>query len=810
MSIAMSLQVLFARYPLRTRFLLFVAAPLMLCCALGFMRLHEGVPSDGTLRLPHAVDGSVTLTRDMNGAVHIEAGSDLDAFFAAGYAQAQDRLWQLEMQRRLASGRLSEVLGKGSLDTDIWFRTLGLYDAARAAWPTLSVSAKASLTAYARGVNAGMAALPSLPLEFAVFGVKPQPWTELDSLAWIKVFALNLGGNFRKELDRYVASRVFTTAQMSTLFPDVAPNGPSTVPSFADASGLAYLASSQAALAQTWQIARPNTGSNAWAVSGRLTSDGSALLANDPHLGLQIPSFWYAMSIRTPTLDVAGMSLVGLPVVVFGHNAQIAWGGTNMMADTQDLFVERPDATGKRYDAGGSSRAFEVHHEVIQVRADFPASLRQPYEPVTIAVRKTIHGPVISDYYKVTDAPVSLRWTALDSDDTTYEAFFQLGYARDWKQFNEALAYAVAPALNMLYADRAGHIGYAGTGRIPVRKQGEGTTPVPGWDDRFGWSSSIPATAMPRSYDPPSGLLVSANNRVAGAEFPYFISHDWASSARATRIAGLLQARLDAGERLSLTDMERIQVDTLDLDARKMIDTIRSRLPTQGEAAEAAAFLSHWHGEMDASSPAASIFHAWMRQLRRHLVTDALRAPWNLPGGDGLVQRLTDGMDLPSLARVIVSDDPAWCGVANEGIRNCTPVLATSMNDAMTELHKLRGSWHMDDWQWGTVQQTVYASTPFHAMKPLGRIFDRRVPNGGSPNAVNVAASSFVEGEGYLQTFGAGFRQVIAMGPRGIVHDYMNSTGQSGNVLSKHYADMVLPFREGRYVPFAIHAEASP
>ncbi|MDL5364779.1 penicillin acylase family protein [Xanthomonas sp. NCPPB 2654] len=791
-------------FPLATRLVALVVLPLLAGAGWLFFSLHASLPADGTLRLEHGVSAPVAIARDPNGVPHIRADSDTDAFFAIGYVHAQDRLWQLELQRRMARGRLSEIFGKASIETDVWFRTLGLYDSAKSAWPALSPEAQRSLTAYSAGINAWIAEKHPLPPEFRALGVTPAPWTELDSLAWIKVFALDLGGNFRREIDRYVASQTLTDAQLAAFFPSYPADAPTTAAAFPptshDAQRLLALAAFQRGLESAYALGGRNVGSNAWAVAGRHSKDGMALLANDPHLGLQIPSLWYVVSVDAPTYKVSGMSLVGLPVTVLGRNAHIAWGGTNMMADAQDLFLERPDRSGERYEINGAWQPFQTRTETLQVRADFPQQLRKQYAPVTLKVRQTRHGPIISDYYGVFDQPVALRWTALDPGDTSYEAFFRLNYATDWKSFKAALASHVAPAMNILYIDRGGNIGYLGAGRIPIRKQGQGTLPSPGWDDSHDWSGHIPEAAWPQSYNPPSGYIVNANNKIVGNDYPYLISHDWASPARARRIEQLLRQRTDAGKLLTVGDMQRIQADTTDLDAAELMAELKHRLPQGEHGAQAAAYLKTWNGDMRADSQAAAIFTVWMLHFRQRVFSNELHGTWNNQQASKILRSLQSEVSLAYLREMLQRNDPAWCDdSATSARKTCDAELAAAQNSALWELYKLKGDWSMASWRWGEIQSTVYTHLPFSQWKPLDKVFERRIGNGGSENTINVASSEFAGADGYLQKFGAGFRQVVALRGVHAEHYYMNSTGQSGNALSPHYDDMVEPFRDVRY-----------
>ncbi len=798
----------FRTHPVAARLILLVAIPLLALASWIWLELRGSLPPEAVTRITSGVSSPVDIERDAQGAVHIRAKTDSDAFFAVGYAQAQDRLWQLEVQRRMARGELSEVFGKDSIDADVWLRTLGLHASARSAWTTLSAPARASLTAYTAGINARIAETDKLPVEFRLLGLKPQPWTEMDSLAWVKVFALDLGGNYRREMDYYLTRSLLGEDRAATFFPGYRSATQATVPAATPSAdtGLQAMADTHRRVLASLHLALPNTGSNAWVIGGKHTTDGGALLANDPHLGLQIPSLWYAVSLETPTLHSSGMSLVGLPLVVFGRNDHIAWGGTNMMADTQDLFFERTDANGDRYDTDGGWIPFEQRTETIRVRAEFPDVLRRQYAPVTLHVRSTRHGPIISDQFAVFDRPVALRWTGLDPDDSSYEAFFRLNYAKDWTQFRSALDHLVAPAMNMLYADRAGNIGYIGAGRIPLRRQGEGTLPVPGWDPAYGWKGSVPSAEWPQRYNPPEGYLISANDGINDADYPYFVSHDWASPARARRIRQLIQAGIGAGKTFDVADMERMQADTLDLNVAAMMATLRNRLPPDGHSSRAAQYLAHWDGNTQADSQAASIFHAWMRQLRQQLYSNPLQGDWNNPQRTRQLRRLAGTVRLEQLEQSLRNDDGHWCSAAktaNSALPACDAVLATSLTAALNELHKLRGDWSMDSWGWGQLHRTVYAHPPMSHIKPLRPLFERRIDNGGSADAINVASADFSDAEGYLQKFGAGFRQVIAMSRNRIRHEYMNSTGQSGNVMSRHYDDMVEPFQKVRYYPLS-------
>ncbi len=799
---------MFANHPLLARIISFILLPLFILSIILFFHFQGSLATlSGELRVTGSVD-TIRISRDAHGVTMIEAKSDRDAFYAMGFAHAQDRLWQLEIQRRMVQGRLSEVFGKETINQDIWFRTLDLYNQSQSAWMALSDEAQASLTAYKAGVNGWLAQGHQLPIEFTVLGITPQPWSENDSLSWIKLFALNLSGNITEEMHRFVANQRLDAAQMTAFYGNYPLDSPVTVSKNEQGpfsqhqllSQVSAMLDLQKNLETQWQIGGQYVGSNAWVVSGTLTDDGHSLLANDPHLGLSIPSLWYVVDIQGDNLKVSGMSLVGLPLVVFGKNQHIAWGGTSMMADTQDLYFEHVNPLDvTQYRMGDEWLTFDSRSEVIQVKADFPAALRYPYNPLKVEIRSTIHGPVISDMDNLFEQPVSLKWTALAPGDTTYESFFKTTYATDWASFRQAFSYHVAPTLNMLYTDVDDNIGYLGVGKIPLRNKGQGGLPVPGWDADYQWTGMIPASQMPQSFNPDKGFIVNANNKVVDDDYPYFITNDWAPPERAERIEQLLRDNIDAGKKLTMAQMKTMQADTVNLGARKLLPLLNTLKPNNEKQAQVLAYMAQWDGDMAKGHIAATIFRAWMEQLRTQLFSDELHSSWGKTDLSAQLKQLVDNTSLVDLQRALNHQAIDWCDNVNTSVKeSCNQVLLSALDDTIEQLRKLLGS-DVDDWSWQNAQVTLYRHTPFSSMKGFNKLFERRISNGGSANSINVAAGQFKEGQGYLQTFGAGFRQIMGIAEGAQSHWYMNSTGQSGNVFSEHYDDAIIPFNKVQY-----------
>jgi penicillin amidase len=408
---------------------------------------------------------------------------------------------------------------------------------------------------------------------------------------------------------------------------------------------------------------------------------------------------------------------------------------------------------------------------------------------------------VISDIYQVFNHPVSLRWTALTPKDTTYEGFFKLNYAADWPSFKSALSHQVAPGMNMLYADRQGNIGYLGAGKIPIRQQGRGDLPVPGWREDYRWTGFVPPAQWPQSFNPEQGYIVNANNKAVADDYPYFVSQDWAPPARAARISQLLTEKMaQPGYLLTTDDMADIQADTVSLAARQLLPQLVTLAPNTAQQEQAIELLSQWDGDMHRDSQAASLYLVWSRFLRRALFADELTGQWGEQQKSGFLRSVSAAVTERKMVEVLQSVDGRWCDNINtDGVENCAMVLSSSLDNALEQLGKINGN-DIDDWQWGAVNSTAYEHQPFSNIKVLDTLFERKFSNGGAANTVNVSGSGYSPSEGYLQVFGAGFRQIIGLSEQHTRHLLMNSTGQSGNVLSDNYDDMIVPFRDVEFI----------
>ncbi|HYM24830.1 MAG TPA: penicillin acylase family protein, partial [Vicinamibacterales bacterium] len=561
----------------------------------------------------------IEIVRDADAIPHIFAKTKNDVLFGLGYVHAQDRLWQMEFQRRIGHGRLSEIFGIPTIQQDRFLRTVGFGRAAREAWNRTPDWAKAQVNAYCAGVNAFIASHHgrALPPEFSLLRFEPEPWTGPDVIVWVKMMAWDLSANYSFELLREDLSRTVGPERMAQLMPPYARDGLSILDRSAADTGqvqgtrssvqasrgrvpgsrISALASVRAALSignpDVAEFLRASTidglGSNNWVVDGTLTASGKPLLANDPHLGTRLPSTWYLAHLSTPDLDLIGATLPGTPAVALGRNRFIAWGATNVAADVEDLYVEKIDASGRMVEFGGRAEPIRIVAEDILVKGAAPTH---------VEVHLTAHGPIISDAVNAINAddadrkhrprpqplpPLAFRWTALDPDDSTLTAFLKLNEARNWKDFTRALRDFVVPSQNFVYADVDGHIGYYAPGHIPIRAGGDGSQPADGSSGAAEWTGWVPFDDLPHLFDPPDHFIVTANHRPAPADYRYNLGLEWVEPYRAQRITDLL-THSAPGSRFTPDDFARIQADTYSLHAKTLVPLLLQHARPESEA----------------------------------------------------------------------------------------------------------------------------------------------------------------------------------------------------------------------------------
>ena len=591
----------------------------------------------------------VTIRRDERGIPYVEAQNDEDLYFGQGYATAADRLWQMDLFRRTARGELAEMLGAGPnntvVDQDKLHRTYGFIQAADAEYANLSPRSRTLLEAYARGVNAYASSLDpkARPPEFQILNFEFRPWTPQDSLSVVKLFFEALSDTWRLDLMRQRLTSLPPNKQEAVM-PVISPldvlvvgkdvpgkatpartTGARAIihePLSSDAvKALAHNASIAAeALARVGLCAEELAASNNWVISGKRTVSGKPLLANDPHLRPSAPSIWHMVHLSAPGIRVAGVSSAGLPGVIIGHNEHIAWGFTNVGPDVQDLYVEKFDpANPKRYQTLAGWQDAVIRREEIKVRKGL-ASPEQ--DVVTHEVTVTRHGPII---FEADGKRYALQWTAFDPKRLTGDLNYALNRARNWDEFKTALQSFVAPTQNAVYADVNGHIGYHATGIVPIRKSGDGSLPYDGSTDAGEWVDYIPIAKLPNVYDPPSGMIVTANQRIVGTDYPYHLTHSWAQPYRARRILDLLNEK----PKHTADDFRRIIGDVYSiagsLFAQEAVKTLRPKLTPADERLRATLdAFEKWDGRVNAESTVAPIVGQMRLAFRSKILTGAL------------------------------------------------------------------------------------------------------------------------------------------------------------------------------------------
>ena len=755
--------------------------------AVAYFYFRRSLPKlSGAISLP-GLEDAVEIIRDVDAVPHIYAKHKKDAYFALGYVHAQDRLWQMEFQRRFASGQIAEILGSRAVPLDRIVRTIGMHRAALSAWESLPSETREIIGAYTAGINALIGQQP-LPPEFKLLRFSPQPWMCSDVLVCSKLIAWNLGGTYMLKLLKEELIKAFGQdaaqfmSEVAGWMPPVFPRSERRL-SVVQRMAAAVFSPDQV-LVPVFRNHGESVGSNNWVVSGKKSTSQKPILAADPHLSLGMPSSWYVAHICAGELNTMGATFPGIPGVIMGRNKKIAWGLTNTNGDVQDLYYERLGEDGTSAEYQGQRKPVETIMETIKVRGK---------QDEQVQVRVTMHGPLISDAMNVNlheapgqtavqRKPMALRWTALNNEDTTLQSFLELNEAESWEEFNQALKKYVVPPVNFGYADKDGDIGYCIAGLVPIRKW-DNSIPAEGSDGDQEWDGYIPFEEMPRLHNPEEQFVATANTRLVPDGYPYSIGPNLVEPYRHRRIVELLEAK----EKLNVEDHIKIQGDVVSLHAREFLPLMLGPLQPQGRLQEEAIeTLSRWDYEMSADSVAACIFAVWFTQIPRLMLKERM--------GDRLFQDYSVWITyVVRWLRANLFIDPAK--PQDEG-SPC--VLQQTFELAMAELQARLGR-DITAWQWGRLHTAVHAHQPFGMIPGLKKFFSRRVQHGGDWSTIN-AAGMWSSKAPYEQSYGANYRQIInlAYEDGGV---FIQSTGQSGHFLSPNYADYVKDWASLQYRP---------
>jgi penicillin G amidase len=759
------------RFLLKIMVALFVIA--ILSGIAGYFWLRTSLPKiDGTLKLS-GLSAPVDITRNEHGVPYIKAGNMKDAVFALGFVHAQDRLWQMDMMRRLGSGRLSEVVGKSALSMDKYMRFMGFSHLAEKFVDDLDPALRSQLDAYAAGVNAYIDGHSGAwPAEYYVLGFRPEPWRLVDTVMWGKIMALHLAHNWKDELLRARMEQKLPAELVAKLWPGNPIDSAITLKNFLPSAEKLQQLSENTPKELGGEMA-----SNIWVVSGEHSETGKPLLANDPHLSLSMPSQWYLAKIITPEVALTGATAPGAPFMILGHNQHISWGFTTTTSDVQDLFIEKLSSEDPtHYVTPDGTQSFVTREETIKIKGQ---------DSVKIAVRSTRHGVVISDLRSDSadvlkdDEVLVLAWPGLYEGDMTSKAIFDLNFAKNWQEFTEALKNFHAPQQNVFYADVDGNIGFYAPAKVPIRKGGNGLLPVPGWSGEYDWSGYIPFEELPHSYNPKQGWLVNANNQIVDEDYSYHISFGFENPAsRADRIEQLLASK----DKHSLKSFANIQYDYVSLMALDVVKLLEGVITDIANLKRMLDLMKNWDGSMDRNRPEPLFFTAWLYFLHKDTITDV--------AGD-----FTDNF--------LWWRPTAIKNVIAQGINSCTKKLCTDRVSLAAErafimlCRRFGDNFH--GWKYGEMHSTHLSHNVFGRIPLVRSITDVDIPTNGGKYTVNEATAEMRKDILFKQAHGPGFRGIYDLSN---LNDswFMMTPGQSGNPFSKDWANYAKPWADGKYI----------
>jgi penicillin amidase len=740
----------------------------------------------------------INIIEDAWGIPHIRARSKDDAAFALGYLHAEERLWQLEFSRRLGSGTLSEILGKRTLITDRFLRTVGFRRAAADSWTAIGDSERRILEAYASGINAAVDGLDELPPEFKLLRFKPAPWTPLDSLVIVKTMAWVLSSSAKDDALYWRVARDLGEEEARWFLPTYPADAPRILPGdqLKELRDRAPRAPDEGVETgeghgrgrdhglDAWLGTGDDVGSNAWVVHGSRTNTGAPILANDPHLSVQVPSIWYLAEVDSPDLHVIGPTLVGIPGFPMGHNEHIAWGVTNVGADVMDFYREQPDPqdpTRVRRAVG-----WETLTEITET-----IHVKGRRKPVELTVRFSSNGPLVTEFYAGDFDPaeeVALRWTALDPGDRTVTAFFKIMEARNFDEFRAALETYAVPSQNFVYADREGHIGWQIPGRIPIRDPSfDGQRPGRGWVAQDAWQGWIPYDELPRAYDPLQGWIVTANHKPIPDDYRHDLGRSFTAPQRAIRIIDLIEQ----GSGRDVAGNRAIQMDVTTPQAHDLVPVILKVTPASPLESYAQDLLRDWDGSHDLDSGAAAVFNAWGWETSNAVIGAVL---------DGALTGRVYGMNPLFIDQLF--HGPAGKLCVTKTTADCDDLAAQSLTRAVKRLKKELGG-NATKWRWGDLHHIRYHH-PLAVIPSLKKSLDTELPSPGGPATVNVGP--FPMRAPFTQTHHASYRQVIDLSDWS-KSMWMASLGQSGVPWREHYRDMAEPWVEGTMLPMLFGRE---
>ena len=771
--------------------------------------LGRSVPDYAAEYALPGLSAPVEIVRNVNNVPHIFGASDEDVFFALGFAHAQDRLWQMTMLRRTAQGRLSEVFGERTLKIDELMRRFDLYGLALQSVGAQDQPTRAALDAYSRGVNAWIGEVNANALgrgapEFFFFSNQISAWQPADSIAIIKLMALQMTTHLSAEVLRARMSLILPEARLRDILPDDPGQGVAALPDYAQlvpgVRPTRYAALPDDRLSPVPPYQRAGA-SNSWAAAPKRSAAGGALLANDPHLGFSAPTIWYLARLELASGGVIGGTIPGIPAVLVGRSDRLGWGLTSSYVDDQDVFIEEVNPeTPEEYRTPDGWKPFVTRRSIIEIR---------DATPVTVTLRWTDNGPVLpgSHYNLASVTPegwvAAVSWTALSAADTSMTAAMHLMRSGSVTEALQAGRLFVAPSQNLMLADVNG-IAMQTVGAMPARDaahQSQGRLPSLGAVAANRWQGLLPYADAPRVVNPTSGIIGNTNNKTVDRPFPKHLSFTWGDTQRIQRWLGLMQAR-EVHTRGSFIEA---QLDTVSFAARSLLALVGAELWFTGtpapagspeqQRADALKLLAEWNGEMNEHLPEPLIYSAWMRALNDRLIRDEI----------GTMADAFTHPDPIFIERVYrdVGGASVWCDVQQSSpVETCADLARIALDAALLTLAEDYGP-GIASWRWGDAHQATH-DHPVMGDIPLLRYFvNIRQSTSGDGDTLMRGVSLGTGPEPYLNVHGAGYRGVYDFAdPDSSV--FILSTGQSGHPLSRHYDDLGVLWRRGEYIPMSL------
>lgn len=794
---------------------------------------------DGELQV-NGLNAAVDIYRDNMGVPHIYASTTHDLFFTQGYVHAQDRFWQMDTWRHIGAGRVAEMFSS-QVDTDMFLRTLGWAEIAQQEYEALEPQYKAVVDSYSEGVNAYLKdhGKEALSLEYAVLGLlnadyKIEPWTPSNTLTWGKMLAYDLRGNMDDEIKRAILLKTHSPEQVNELFPDYPQDHPVIVNNIGNGSSASFNPATLAAEIpnETLDVLYRNVtlldelmgpfdkgiGSNSWVVAGANTTTGMPLLANDPHLAIQMPSIWYQIGLHCKPktaecpYDVAGFSMAGVPAIIIGHNDKIAWGFTNLGPDVMDLYIEKINPENpNQYEVNGEWVDFEIRKETIKVAGG---------DPIEMDVRISRHGPVISEVFGVLkdvgkpeddkfvpfkdnagielpeNYAIALKWTAF-TVSSSFVAPWMLNTAQNFEEFRTAASTAKVPSQNLVYADVEGNIGYQAPGDIPIRTGGDGTLPVPGWTDDYEWAGYIPFEELPYTYNPVEGYIVAANNQVESRDYPYLISNDYDLGYRANRIEDMIK---NAPGKIDIAYIQKMQGDNYDGSAEYVLPHLLAMKFSASNLTDRLATLKNWDYQASADSTPAAIYEVFWKNLLAETFNDDLPERY-YPNGNAIWFEI--------VRKTVTDPNSFWWDdkATADKVETRDEIFVRSYEKAIAELEATLGK-DSSKWTWGALHTSTFknGTLGLSGVFLIEDLFNRG-PFATSGGAGIVNATGWRATLGYEVTNVPSMRQIVDMSNLDnslTVH----TTGQSGHAYHPHYIDMAPLWAGVQYYPMWFDQES--